>query len=181
VPNLAVPIPRTFSVGEYETAAYFNANVRDMGNFLLGLPIATVFQTATQTLTASGTQYPVTFDSAAVDSYGGHSGTTNPSRYTAQVSGWYMVTGTVFYNPSTAGTYRKAQMAVNGTKIAYATSQAPQVNSSTNGTGLAIAPTIVFLDPGDYVEIWASADVAGLGITPNPLNESYMTIFWVHN
>lgn len=179
--NLAVPIPRTFIVGEPETAAFFNTNIRDCSNFLLGLPIATVYQSATQTLTASGTAYAVSYDSSAVDSYGGHSNSTNNSRYTAIVAGWYMVAGSVFFAPSTSGTYRKAQIYVNGAKIAYAASEVPQVNSGTQGTGLAIAPTIVYLNPGDYVEIYASCDVAGLGITPNTLNESYMTLFWVHN
>jgi hypothetical protein len=180
VTNLAVPVPRTFTVGEYETAAYFNANVRDGVNFLLQLPIATVFQTASQLLTAGTTGAPVAFDSTAVDSYGGHSNSTNNSRYTAQVAGWYLVGGSVPMNGTVSGTYRKCQIAVNGTVIAYATAQVPQVNSASNATAVAISPTIVFLNVGDYVQLIAISD-ASVTLTPNTSNEAYMTIVWVHN
>lgn len=176
--NLPVPVPRTYTVGETETGAYFNAT-RDALNFLIGLPIATVFQTAQQGLTAGGST-AVTFDSTAVDTYGGHSTSTNISRYTAQVAGWYLVGGSVPMNGSGGGTNRKAQVAVNGTVVPYATAQVPPVNSASIATAVALSPTIVFLNVGDYVQIIASSD-ALVTITPNPTNQAYMTVVWVHN
>lgn len=178
--NLAVPIPRTFVVGEYVTAAYFNSNVRDTASFLLMLPIATVFQTASQGVSAGSTGAPVNFDSTAVDSYGGHSNSTNNSRYTAQVAGWYLVGGSVPMNGTASGTYRKSQVAVNGSVVAYATAQVPQVNSATTATAVAVSPTIVYLNVGDYVQLYAISDAA-VTLSPNSTNQAYMTVVWVHN
>lgn len=177
--NLPVPVMRNFTVGEYETGAYFNASVRDAINFLLMLPIATVYQTATQGLSANSST-PISFDSTAVDTYGGHSNTVNPSRYTAQVAGWYLVGGAAPMNNSASGTNRKLQIYYNGTPVAYATAQVPQVNSATTATAVALSPTIIYLNVGDFVSLYATSDVA-VNITPNSTNQAYMTVVWVHN
>lgn len=178
--NLAVPVPRTFVVGEVETAAYLNASVRDTSNFLLGIPIATVYQTAAQLLT-SGSPSPVSFDSTAVDTYGGHSNTVNPSRYTAQVAGWYMIGGAAPMAGSTGGTNRKIQVYYNGTGIAYATSELPPPSSPAIAVVPALSPTILYLNVGDFVSIYASADTTSVSVTPNTGNEAYMTVIWIHN
>lgn len=177
---LAVPNMRTFSVGEYETGAYLNTSVRDAVDFLLMLPIATVYQTAAEALGGSGVPTPISYDSTAVDSYGGHSNTVSPSRYTAQVAGWYAVGGAVVFGASTSGTYRKVQIYYNGTAIAYAVAQLSQVQSVTAATTVPISPTIVYLNVGDYVSLYAVADVASLSTIANSTNQSYMTVFWVH-
>jgi hypothetical protein len=180
VANLAVPVPRTYVVGEVETAAYYNASVRDAVNFLIGLPIATVYQTVAQPLT-SGTPAPISFDSSAVDTYGGHSGTVNPSRYTAQVAGWYLIGGAAPMANATAGTYRKIQLYYNGTAIAYATSQIPSPSASATAVVPALSPTIVYMNVGDFVSIYASVDGSGVSITPNSSNQAYMTVVWAHS
>lgn len=177
--NLAVPVLRTFVPGETETGAYFNTNVRDCGNFLLALPIATVYQTASQGL-AAGTPTPISFDSTAIDSYGGHSGTVNPSRYTAVVPGWYLIGGAAPMSGSASGTNRKLQLYYNGAPVAYATAQVPQVAASGTATAVALSPTIVFMNVGDFVSLYASSDAA-VNITPNSTNQAYMTVVWVHN
>jgi hypothetical protein len=178
--NLAVPSPRTFSVNEVQTAAFLNS-IRDALSFLVNVPIATIYQTASQTLTASGTAYAVAYDSTAVDTYGGHSNTVNNSQYVSQVPGWYIVTGAVVFSPSTSGTYRKIQGYHNGSVVAYAASQVPGVNNASNATAVPIAPTIVYLNAGDYIQLYATCDVAGLTITPNASNASYATILWQHS
>jgi len=180
VANLAVPVPRTFVVGEVETAAYFNSSVRDTANFLLGLPIATVYQTAAQSLT-SGSPSPVTYDSTAVDTYGGHSNTVSPARYTAQVAGWYMIGGAAPMAGSGSGTYRKIQIWYNGAAIAYATSELPPPSTSAAAVVPALSPTIVYMNVGDFVGIYASCDTTGVSVTPNTSNEAYMTVVWIHN
>lgn len=181
---LAVPAPITWIVGNDVTASQLNSNVRDAVDYLIGPPIATVFQSVLQAMSATpNTPSAVNFDSTAVDSYSGHSNSVNPSRYVGQQAGWYLVAGAVVFSPSTSGTYRKCQVYKNGTAIPYATGQVPQVNSASSfGTAVAVAPTIVFLNgTGDYVELWASCDVASLNITPNTGNESFMTVFWLHS
>ena len=177
---LPVPVQRTFVVGETETGAFFNSNVRDAINFLLMLPIATVYQTVGQTFGSSGSNNPITFDSTAVDSYGGHSNTVNNSRYVAQVAGWYLVGGAIVFAASTSGTYRKAQIFINGTAIAYTVAQLSQVASSSSATTVPISPGIVFLNAGDFVSLYGICDVASLGTVANGQNQSYMTIIWMH-
>lgn len=177
---LPVPTMRTFTVGEYETGAYFNANIRDAINFLLMLPIATVYQTVAQSFGLSGSLNPITFDSTAVDSYGGHSNTVNPSRYVAQVAGFYLVAGAIVFGASTSGTYRKAQIYINGTAVAYAVAQLGQVSSTSAATTVPISPAIVYMNVGDFVSLYGTADVASLPTVANGSNQSYMTIIWMH-
>ena len=180
---LAVPAEITWIVGNDVTASQLNSNLRDAINYLIGPPIATVYQTASQAMSSTAnTPTAISFDSSAVDSYSGHSGSVNPSRYIGQVSGWYLVCGAIVYVPSGSGTYRKAQVYKNGTSIPYATGQLSPVNSASFATVASVPPTIVFLNgTGDYVELWGSCDVANLGTTPNTSNESFMTVFWLHS
>jgi hypothetical protein len=177
---LPVPTMRTFVVGEYETAAYFNANIRDAINFLLMLPIATVYQTVPQTFGGANSLNAITFDQTAVDSYGGHSNTVNPSRYVAQVAGFYLVGGAIVFGASTSGTYRKAQIYVNGNAVAYSVAQLSQVSSGTFTTTVPISPAIVYLNAGDFVSLYGICDVASLATLANSTNQSYMTIIWMH-
>lgn len=176
--NLPVPVPRTYTVGETETGAYFNAT-RDALNFLINIPIATVYQTVVQTLTTSSNVYMVTFDSTAVDTYGGHSNSTNNSEYVAQVAGWYLVTGGVCFQQSGSGTNRKAQVYHNGAVVPYAPTQLPPV-SATYATSIPVPPAFVYMNVGDYVQIGASADVTGINTLASNGNESSMTIIWMH-
>lgn len=176
--NLPVPVPRTFTVGETETGSYFNSQ-RDALNFLIGLPIATVYQATSQTFGGVSSLNPISFDATAVDSYGGHSNTVNPTRYVAQVAGWYLVGGACIFNGAFSGTSRKIQVYLNGTAIPYAAAQVPLVSGSL-GTNVPLSPTIVFMNVGDFVSIYGSADVNAI-TTAVGLNASYMTVFWVHN
>ena len=68
----------------------------------------------------------------------------------------------------------------NAVAIPYAASQVPPVVSGTNATTVPTAPTIVFLNVGDYVQVYANTDVSGLGIFANVSNQSYMTVVWMH-
>ena len=176
--NLPVPTPRTFVVGETETGAYFNA-IRDALNFLINIPIATVYQASSQTLGGSGATVMITFDSTAVDSYGGHSNSTNNSEYIAQVAGWYLVTGGVCFSASSAGTYRKVQTYHHGTVIAYVAAQLYPAGGTT-ATSVPAPPAFVYLQVGDYVQIGATADTASLSTVTTSGNQSSMTVFWLH-
>ena len=175
---LPVPSPRTYSVEEVQTASYANS-VRDALTFLLNLPIATVYQTAAQALT-SGSPAPVSYDSTAVDTYGGHSNTVSNGRYTAVVPGYYLIGGGSPMAGASGGTYRKLQAYYDGTAVAYATSAVPPTSSSGTAVTPAMSPTLVYLNAGDYVGLYAEADTSGVSTTPNTANESYMTIMWAH-
>jgi hypothetical protein len=126
--------------------------------FLLNPPIFRGIQIVTQSMT-SGTLTAITFTSSAYDTYSGHSNVTNPSRYTAVVSGYYTVSGVVAFAASSSGS-RQATIVVNGSNINGATG----FISSTPSTDVAavVSPTLdVFLNVGDFVELWAAQDSGG--------------------
>lgn len=113
-----VPSFRTWVTGEVATAAEFNSNVRDAGNFLVARPLLSVYQTVAQALT-SGNWAPILMDSEAspfgIDRDNAHSTTTNTSRYTPQTPGWYLITGVVaFTNPGTGAGVRGCGLTMNG-------------------------------------------------------------------
>lgn len=175
--NLPVPVPRTFAVAEVETGAYLNS-LRDALNFLVNVPIAYVTQSATQTLTTS-TWTAITYDQTVVDTYGGHSNSTNNSRYTAQVAGWYIVFGSACYAVNTTG-QRGAAIAKNGTRVQGAAGFAQATSALSTAT--PSPPTIVYLAAGDYVEIQAYQSSGGnLATVSGSDLDSSMTVAWLHS
>ena len=175
---LPVPAIRQFSVDEVETASYLNS-ISAALSFLTNPPIATVYQTAAQAM-SSGSPQPVSYDSTIVDTYGGHSNTVSPARYTAVVPGYYVIGGGAPMAGSAGGTYRKLQMYYDGTAVSYATSAVPPTSSTTNAVTPALSPTLTYLNVGDFVGLYGAVDVAGVNTTPNAQNESYMTVMWAH-
>lgn len=151
VPNAPVPVPRTFNVTEFETAAYLNS-VRDALNFLLNPPIAVVYDAASQSV-GNNTFTPMVCDSTTWDTYGGHSNTTNNSRYTAQVAGFYALFGSVAFGPNATG-FRGIALYKNSVALAnpsYETFVAAA--SGTNGVNIQ-ATGQVQLNAGDFVECY---------------------------
>lgn len=171
--NLPVPNPRTFVAGETETAAYFNA-IRDAVNFLANKPMAVLYQAAAQTINNT-TATTIAFDSTVTDSYGGHSNSTNNTRYTAQVTGWYWVAGSTSWNNISGGD-RTIGIWKNGAAVPYYGSGNPaasiNVNPQESGFGL------VQLNAGDYVEISVYQD-SGAPIATHGGGSS-MAVIWDH-
>jgi hypothetical protein len=87
-----------------------------------------------------------------VDTYGGHSNTTNNTRYTAQVAGWYTICG-VFWtvSVSSASYIRAVRILVNGAAVkgheGYAATLSGFETSAVTNT------RDVYLNVGDYVEL----------------------------
>lgn len=176
--NLPVPLPRTFTVSEVENAAYLNS-VRDALNFLLNPPMADVFQSVA-TATTSGIWAPLGMDVTATDGYGGHSNTTNNSRYTGQVAGWYEITGTAAWPNNSVGA-RGVRIIKNGTTIPIG---AATFGPATNGdVHASTTPAYqVFLAVGDYVEIQGFQSSGGALSTLVSAADvrSSMNVRWVH-
>jgi hypothetical protein len=175
---LPVPAIRQFSVDEVETASYLNSLSAAL-SFLTNPPLATVYQTAAQAM-SSGSPMPITYDSTIVDTYGGHSNTVSPARYTAVVPGYYIIGGGAPMSGSTGGTYRKLQMYYNGTAVGYATSAVPPTSSTANAVTPALSPTLTYLNAGDFVGLYGAVDATGVVTTASALNEAYMTVVWAH-
>lgn len=144
-------------------------------NFLLYKPIAVLTQASVQSL-PSGTLTAVTMDTSIVDSYSGHSG-VNPSRYTAQVPGWYEVTGTVGFAANGTGV-RAARLMVNGSGISYSDGWATTVGSGQAAE--CTAQAMLFLHVNDYVEVGGFQTSGGGLNTSTTGPQSSMTVVFEH-
>jgi len=151
-----VPITRTAVAGEVTLAAHFNANIRDVLNFLLAPPIFELRQTAAQTLT-TGVWTALTFDVEDLDSAGGHSTVTNTSRYTAVYPGWYQYGGG-YGTAANAGGVRGTRPAVNGTTLNGGNTL--EVGSA-NATAYPSRTKHIFLNVTDYAELQAFQSSGG--------------------
>jgi hypothetical protein len=175
---LAVPSPRTFSVGEIQTGSYFNSSVRDATTFLLNVPICNAIQATPQNV-STGLWTPLTLDSTVVDSYGGHSNSTNNSRYTCQAAGWYLLTAAVCWSSNSTG-WRGIRLLKNGTTAVAGSGT--EVNANTSGvTAIGTPSVILYLNVGDYVEGEGYQTSGGLLATSvNNDANCGLTAIWLH-
>lgn len=173
-----IPTLRTWSVGDIDTAALMNANVRDPANFLLNVPVFYGYQATPQSV-PNTTFTLVSYDTNVYDTYGGHSTSVNNTRYVAQVAGIYMVVGrtAITFN---AGGARGVGISYNGGGIG---STSPQVFAGPP----TVTPTSSILQvlgfqqmaAGDYIEVMAYQSAGG------PLSTiasaSALNVFWMHS
>lgn len=146
-----VPVIRTFVAGEIVLASYFNTNINGPISFLLAPPIFRGRQTTLQTLTTA-TFTAITMTTEDVDSAGGHSTSSNTSRYTFQYAGWHDVSGGVGFASNATG-YRAADLRVNGTAVNGTQSNIPALNSSISN--VVLGTELIFGNVTDYVEMFA--------------------------
>lgn len=173
---LPVPVPRTFGVQEVEVAAYLNS-VRDALNFLLNPPAATLVQITTVTTLTTATWTVIGMDSSTFDNYGGHSNSVNPSRYTVQVAGKYLVGGTDAFTTNATGS-RGVSIWKNGAFIQGPYALGPSTGAHAMSAGIAgfIIPCAV----GDYLELAAFQDSGGnLATTITSSQTSFLTVLRV--
>jgi hypothetical protein len=147
----SVPSPATVATGDFLSSALWNTNVRDGMNFLLSPVRFKGYASSSQSLSTGTTATPLLLDSELVDSDGGHSTSTNTSRYTCQTAGLYFVSGSVCFATNSAGT-RTLTIFVNGAAVFGAGNQS--MPSATNGASV-FSSTVVQLAVGDYVELTA--------------------------
>ncbi|MEU1800909.1 hypothetical protein [Streptomyces sp. NPDC019937] len=149
-----VPTVPTESPGTFWTAALFNATVKAAADFVIGSSGSTGpprfrgYQNSAQSI-SNGTFTSITIDTEVIDSDGGHSTSTNTSRYTCQVAGTYAVGGSVCFPANSTGS-RGVRLAVNGSSVQGVASLIPAATGNSCGTQVA---TILSLSVGDYVEI----------------------------
>lgn len=173
--NLPVPNPRTAVASEFETAAFMNM-FRDAINFLTNRPITEVYQTASQSL-ANGAFTAITMDSTVFDPNGQHSNTTNNSRVTCQVAGWYSVSGGVSYLTNTTGS-RGALIYKNGTALTQATGG---IVAASNAIHVAMTGEVLIqLAVGDYVELYGWQNSGGALSTAGSGYYPYLYVRWDH-
>lgn len=177
--GLAPPTPYQWQVGDIGSASLLNSQLYNGLTYLLNPPIFYGVQASVQALTNSGTNYAVTLDTNVVDTYNGHSTTTNTSRYTAQVAGYYLASGCVGYATNATG-FRAAKLAINGTVVQGAANEIA-ASSSSYAVTLSTPTIIKYLNVGDYIEVWAWQTSGGtLNTTAFSDQACSMSVQWVH-
>jgi hypothetical protein len=154
-------------------SALWNAQIRDPLDFLLNPPLFAAYQTTATTAwtgwAAQGVQ------SVIVDTYGGWS-SGSPTRYTAQVTGWYMCTGVTCFGTSSSG-WRSCGLSVNGT---HSIGTCQDMPASPDFPCVAAVPTPIFLNASDYVEMIAYTNVSvATNVTISDLRTRF-NVAWIH-
>lgn len=173
--NLPVPVLPTEVPGDFMTSSLINTiGVSGLG-FSLAVPVASLYQITAQSI-SNGTATAVSMDGENSDTYGGHSVTTNTSRYVAQVPGYYVAIATILYGSSTTGV-RIAYVYKNGVLIDGSFGATP---GSTYSSATAVA--VPYLNGStDYVEAWTYQTSGGnFNTNVSSGQSSSLTVYWLH-
>lgn len=173
-----VPTIRVWTSGEIVLASYFTNSINGPLSFLLAPPIFKGYQTVSQSI-PNNVFTSVTLDSEQVDSAGGHSTSTNTSRYTAQYAGWYDKGGGACFAASVSGR-RLAQAAINGIALNGTTSGIP---GNAAQIPWAYRPDLAFLNVNDFMEDQIFQDTGSPTSTFTGVSGYYcsMTMAWRSN
>lgn len=176
--NLAPPTPYQWQVGDIGSASLLNAQLYNGLTYLLGQPVFFGVQGTAGSCGSSDTV--VAIDTGVVDTYGGHSNSTNNSRYVAQEPGYYLVCGCVAFAGNATG-MRQAKIKKNGSNVQGGANQVPGSSSGLTTISTQIVP--VYLNgTGDYVEVWAWQNAgSSLSLASAPDQASSLSVFWIHN
>jgi hypothetical protein len=157
-----VPVIASESPGNFLTGALWNANVKAMGDWLMGsagngMPRFRGYQATAQAV-ANNTWVSVTLDTEQYDSDNGHSTTTNSSRYTVQVPGTYLIVGSIGMVAS-ATANRAVRITVNGSPIpgSFVKTGAPDASGSSGLVSVTTAVCAV----GDFIEVQVNQNSGG--------------------
>jgi hypothetical protein len=133
----------------------------------------------------SGIWTSLNLEVESFDNYGGHSILTNTSRYTAQVAGVYLVSGSASFKGSSGGNTlhnRGVRIQVNGTSSAHGSFVK---TLSADGTASSAVNTtcLVYLNVGDYVEVQGLQDSGSDVVTSATAGDvaPQMSVLWVSN
>lgn len=107
------------------------------------------WQNTTAQSLANNAATALQWDTVNADSDQGYN---NGTRFTCPVIGWYSISGAAVFAANATGT-RTAQIAINGTPVAFGFGQVP----AASGVRTAVSAGIIHhLNVGDYVELWAT-------------------------
>lgn len=116
-----------------------------------------VYNDAAFTHNSTGNYLAITFNSERSDQYGMHSTSTNTSRITVPIAGWYYVWGCLRFDANATGIRRIAIRFGGSTYIALHSNNAPE---AVNTAELSIS-TIYYFAASDYIELAAFQSSGG--------------------
>lgn len=134
------------TAGQRVTAATWNNELR------IGEGVAQLHRAAVQSIT-NNVANVISFDTAVLDKLGGWASSPNPTRYTPNVAGWYLVSGFVGYASNATGN-RQAGIVKNGSIV---NGSLGQVAALSSGTTRVTTATILVQMNGttDFLELRA--------------------------
>lgn len=173
--NLPVPVLPNEVPGNFMTSSLINTIGLNGLGFILNPPCAILGQATAQSVGSGGSAVAVTYDTESLDSYGGHSVTSNTSRYTGQVAGYYFVVGAVSYATNATGN-RLAELHKNGST--FGAQQVFQSPTTSNGATVQVSGIVQLNGSTDYVETY-TYQTSGSTLSTSTSSTS-MYVFWIH-
>lgn len=140
----------TYAVGQRLTASL----LQTLADYTVNRPLVRLVQQSAQTMVNS-TETVITFGtgSEVVDTHGYHDETTNNTRVTPQIAGWYELRGTVYFSATNGYLTLQAQPRLNGVNYATADRQIMTAAASSQ-RAVGFTPVMVLLNGStDYVEL----------------------------
>lgn len=185
--NLPVPQPANAMPGQVLTSAFWNANVTNGVDFLVGVPIAQLYQASTGTSVLGSTYTAVVFDTAAIDNYGGWSSGAG-SKYVAQVPGYYLCMGSVSWGSDTfsSGKYVATTLRKNGsTFVTGSQGSYLATGSAAYPVNVQAGTSLIYMNTGDYIELVAyQNNTSSSSSMPtnagSGANVTSMQLIWIH-
>lgn len=179
------PVPATESPGLYQTSALWNAQVEATGLWLFGtgangVPRFKGYATVGQSIASGTTNISILLDSEVYDSDGGHSTSSQTSRYVCQVPGTYLIYAVGGFAANTAGT-RELGIIVNGVSAIGSTIQSAPALTGNSWVGSVM--TTSGLNAGDYVELqmWQSSGSTLATATTSTADGPMLALHWISN
>lgn len=152
-------VPTTTAAGKLG-AGYFQDQVQQFQqlNTMLQMLRAKAYNSVVQAI-ATGVTTPLTFDTEIYDIGNLHESVTNPTRFTAQATGLYLMVGQIGF-PAFAGTLLAMQAMVNGVSTTGGNARSRIVPNAAFANRVQVTDLQV-LSYGDYVEFNAFQDSGG--------------------
>lgn len=173
------PLPRiTPAIAAQPVAAtMFTQQVGGLVAFQLRGPLAVFRQMANQAI-PSGAWTAVSWDTIDQDTAGGWS-SANPTRYTAQVPGWYEVDARVDFVAGTTA-FRSLALQINGYVNSVDRCAKMQVPPVSGVDTALTTSTCLFLATGDYLEAICYQFSGSASSLASQDGVSIMTVRWCH-
>lgn len=178
---MAYSTPFTAVAGTAWKAADWNVYGRDnIAWIATDSPACRAYNNAAISHTTSGSSQAVTMNSERFDNAGIHSTSSNTDRLTipAGAAGKYICWGALAWANSASGTYRQAQLKVNGSTVIASCNQAPSASHGSDSTVAAVYS----LAAADYVTLNGAQDSGGALNMVSVANYSpEAAVFWFRN
>lgn len=172
---LSVPSQRTWAAAYKVTAADLNANVRDAVNFVLNPDAAQAHQGTVQSI-PNATNTAVTLDTLDANYNNALWVNSATTKFTIVNAGTYRLSGMVSFAGNATGV-REAFFRVNGTTQL----NTPVLPGNANVVTVAVPPTRIHLNAGDYVELCCYQNSGGALNTYATFGATYALVEYAAN